>query len=488
MPHDLDRRSAPWRYGLALLSVAAALLVTLASRHFGLANRSAGFLAAILLTGWYAGIGPLISAMVLSTFAFDFFFLPPLYTLGLQWGPDPYLVWFLLFAILAAWFSTARRHSARLLEEARNDLEEKVIARTAELRRSEAYLVAGQELSHTGSWSREVGKDAVYWSDETYRIYGLDPKGPALSQEQIRELWHPDDRDRLDQVMEAAVREARGFEMDLRIIRPDGSIRYLHSKGQPVLDRAGVVVEVTGVVMDVTDRKRTERALRRARERTLEARFSAMLAERTRLAREIHDTLLQGFTGVGLRVLAVANRVTGQPETAAALTEVLTLAQKTLEEARRAVWDMRSPSLGGAEFSVALRKVGEDATRGSGLALTYEVRGLARPLDPAAEEVAFRIVQEAIANTVRHAAAETLRVRCTYGTHRMRLSVRDDGKGFIVDPDFRAYGGHWGLLGMRERANQVGAKLLVRSSPGRGTEVILLIPYAPRRTPPENES
>jgi PAS domain S-box-containing protein len=486
MPYDLDRHSAFWRYGLAVLTVAAALLVTLASREFGLTNRSAAFLAAILLTGWYAGIGPLIAAMVLSTFVYDYFFLPPLYTLGIE--PGPYLVWFLAFALLAGWFSTARRRSARLLEEARSDLEEKVVARTAELRRSEAFLAVGQEMSHTGSWTRRMSTGEGYWSDETFRIFGLDPTRPAPTLQQLLRLCHPDDRDLLDQALNASAREGRKFELEYRIIRPDGSMRYVYSKGQPVLDEAGGVVEIRGVLMDVTEWKRAERAVRRARERTLEARFSAILAERTRLAREIHDTLLQGFTGVGLKLVAVANRVTGQPETAGALKEVLALAQKTLEDARRAVWDMRSPSLAGAEFSVALRKVAEDATRGSDLAVRYEERGFARPVDPTAEEVAFRIVQEAIANAVRHAAAQTLRVRCRYGTHRLRLSVRDDGRGFIVDPDFRAYGGHWGLLGMRERANQVGARLLVRSSPGQGTEVILLIPYAAGQTPPEAEA
>ncbi len=487
MPYDLDRRSAPWRYGLALLAVAAALLVTLASRHFGLASRSAAFLAAILLTGWYAGIGPLIVAMVLSTFAFDFFFLPPLYTFGPKGGPDPYLVWFLLFALLAAWFSTARRRSAQLLEEARSHLEENVIARTAELRRSEAFLALGQEMSHTGSWTRRMSTGEGYWSNETYRIFGLNPTRPAPTLQQLLGLCHPDDRDRLDQALNATAREGRKFELDYRIIQPDGSIRYVHSKGQPVLDEAGGVLEIRGVLMDVTERRRAERALRRARERALEARFSAILAERTRLAREIHDTLLQGFTGVGLKLLAVANRVTGQPETAAALSEVLSLAQKTLEDARRAVWDMRSPTLAGADFSVALRKAGQDATRGTDIALSYDVRGVVRPLNRTAEEVAYRIVQEAIANTVRHAAAHSVRVRCTYGTTRVRVSIKDDGKGFVVDPDFRAYGGHWGLLGMRERANQVGARLLVRSSPGQGTEIILLIPYA-GQTPPEAEA
>jgi PAS domain S-box-containing protein len=477
MSHVLDRRSTPVRYGFAMLPVGAALLVTLASRHFGLANRSAAFLAAILLTGWYAGTGPMLLAMGLSTFAFDFFFLPPLYTFGLHWGPDPYLVWFLLFACLAAWFSTARRRSDRLLEEARNELEARVAVRTTELRRSEAYLVAAQELSHTGVWARRISTGEGYWSDETYRIFGLDAGSPAPDRRQILQLCHADDRDSLDQALEAAARERRSVELDFRIIRPDGSIRYVHTKAQPVLDEAGAAVEIMGVIMDVTDRKRAERALRRARERTLEARFAAILAERTRLAREIHDTLLQGFTGVGLRLLAVANRVTGQPETAAALREVLALAQKTLEDARRAVWDLRAPALTAGALPAALRTAAEDCVRGTTLELEYDVSGPPRPVDPAVEAVVVRVTQEAITNVVKHADARTVRVRLSFEARRVRLSVSDDGRGFAVASDFQAYGGHWGLLGMRERASQVHGKLSLRSSPGHGTELVFLLPY-----------
>ena len=205
-----------------------------------------------------------------------------------------------------------------------------------------------------------------------------------------------------------------------------------------------------------------------------------MLAERTRLAREIHDTLLQGFTGVGLKLVAVADRVTGQPDTSAALREVVALAQKTLEDARRAVWDMRSPSLDTGEFSALLRAAAQEGTRDTGLSLEFTVDGPARPMGPEVEAVVIRVAQEAIANAVKHAAARTLRVRWSYGGRRVRLSVADDGKGFAVDPDFRGYGGHWGLLGMRERAGQIGGRLLVRSTPGQGTRVILLVPYAVR--------
>jgi PAS domain S-box-containing protein len=623
-------RSAVWRYGLAIVAVAGAVVATWALQLLGLEHPPAPFLAAILLCGWYAGTGPAIVAVLLSTFAFDFFFLPPLYSLDLIRQPNPYLLVFLLFAVLAGWFSAARQRNVRLLEQARAHLEERVAARTAELeqvnrsleaeigerrrteaelrertaqldelfdqapeaiallglqaevlrinreftrlfgytadeavgrtartlvvpeeleeegrrfsrritelgerveaetirrtrdgkrvqvslvatpiivagrqvaeyvmyrdvtertrlenelRRSEAYLVAGQRLSHTGSWARRVASGDIYWSEEAFRIFGLEPTG-SIGTELLAAMWHPDDRERAEATMEAAIRDKQAYDMDVRIVRPDGSIRYVHTRGQPVLDESGEVVELMGAVMDVTDRKRAERALRRARERTMEARFAAVLDERTRLAREIHDTLLQGFTGVALQLLAATGRVTGPPEIIPTLRDLVTLAQKTLEDARRAVWDMRSPSLGGGDFSAALRAITEEGLRGTPLELEFGTEGIPRPLDPDAEAVMLRVLQEAIANIVKHAAARRVRVGLSYEARGARLSVTDDGRGFAVHPDVHTYGGHWGLLGMRERASQIRAKLSVRSTPGHGTEVVLLAPYAPRPQSP----
>jgi signal transduction histidine kinase len=156
------------------------------------------------------------------------------------------------------------------------------------------------------------------------------------------------------------------------------------------------------------------------------------------------------------------------------------LAQKTLEDARHAVWDIRAPALGGADFPATLRAAAEDSVRGTGLSLECTVDGAPRPLEPEMEAVAFRVTQEAIANVVKHAAARTVRLGLSYGARGVRVSVRDDGRGFTVDPDFHAYGGHWGLLGMHERASQTGAKLAIRSAVGQGTEVSLVSPY--RRT------
>jgi signal transduction histidine kinase len=307
----------------------------------------------------------------------------------------------------------------------------------------------------------------------------------------MRDLLHPEDVPRLVELMQRAIREKTGFEAEYRVVLPDKSIRHIHAVGNPVVGASGEVVELVGTNMDVTERKRAERAVRRARDRLLQARFAAMLEERTRIAREMHDTLLQGFTGIALQLVAVAHRVSAPRETAAALDDLIALAQKTLKDARQAVWDMRAPALRSDDFPATVRTTAEDSLRGAGITLDYTVEGVPRPLDPEVEAVIFRVEQEAIANVVKHSAARTLRLGLTYGERALRLSVNDDGRGFAVEPDFHAYGGHWGLLGMWERASQIRGKLSVRSAPGQGSEIVIRVPYAVpggSHSPPSNPS
>jgi signal transduction histidine kinase len=240
---------------------------------------------------------------------------------------------------------------------------------------------------------------------------------------------------------------------------------------------------------EIDERKRSERRLaaaaarlartrRRARERLLEGRFSAMLEERTRLAREIHDTLLQGFTGVSFQLLAAMGKLNGAAESNASLNAVLALAQKTLADARQAVWDMRPPALQGDDFCEGLRTALDATQSGAALTFDYAVRGVPRALEPQVETVVFRVAQEAVANVVKHADARSVRVTVAFRERSVRLFVGDDGRGFIVQPDLHSYAGHWGLLGMRERASQLRGKLSVRSAPGAGTKIVLHVPTA----------
>lgn len=215
-------------------------------------------------------------------------------------------------------------------------------------------------------------------------------------------------------------------------------------------------------------------AIRRARVREIESRYTGMMEERARLAREIHDTLLQGFAGVTLMIAAVARDV-GDPVQAAALEHVADVAERRLREAREAVWDLRGDSSNDTDLMTAMRSEADGAVKETGVDLEFVTEGPPRPLDAQATKVILRVTREAITNAVRHANATRLHVRLSFRPRVVQLSVRDDGIGFTVDRDFRTYGHHWGLRGMCERAVQIGGALKVRSEPGGGTEVVLAV-------------
>ena len=204
------------------------------------------------------------------------------------------------------------------------------------------------------------------------------------------------------------------------------------------------------------------RALRRSRERTMRLRFQAQLAERNRIAREMHDTLLQGFTGVE------------------ALQELIALAQRTLQDARKAIWDIRAP-LSSSNLPDALRTEAEQATHDSEVRVELEVTGEVRPLPLSIVTVVLRVAREAVTNVVRHSESTDVRLQLRYRRRAICLTVTDQGRGFVSDRESGAYGGHFGLVGMRERASEVGGRLIIESESGRGTIVRLRVPGPSRR-------
>src|SRR5262249_22197583 len=153
------------------------------------------------------------------------------------------------------------------------------------------------------------------------------------------------------EAIDRITQDKKDWDLDHRLLMPDGRVKHVHVVARAARYASGV--EFIGAVMDVTATKRAQWEARRSRERALAARFTAALEERTRLAREIHDTLLQGFTGVALQLTAVARRA-ADPETAAVLGDVIGMAQHTLDDARQAVWDLRAPAVSTGTFPAAL--------------------------------------------------------------------------------------------------------------------------------------
>ena len=217
----------------------------------------------------------------------------------------------------------------------------------------------------------------------------------------------------------------------------------------------------------------------RRRVRLMESQFNAVLAERNRIAREIHDNLAQEMLGISVQLEVVARTLPPSAEVAKShLDRVRALVRHGIAEARRYVWDLRSQALENQDLPAALVDTARRLTAETTVHAQVEVSGTFRPLAQSLESNLLRIGQEAINNAVRHAQAQRILVSLNFDRKRVRLSVRDDGCGFDHQTVGNGESAHFGLVGMRERAKQLGGALQIHGSPGQGTEVVVDVPIS----------
>ena len=207
------------------------------------------------------------------------------------------------------------------------------------------------------------------------------------------------------------------------------------------------------------------------RVRRLVARFQLVAQERARVTRELHDSLLQGFSGVVYQLEAAARLFESNPELSKErLERAIGQADQSLGETRRTIMSMRLPALENHTLPEALSAIGAQLTKGTPISFRLTVRGVIRQLRYDVQANIYLIGREAITNAVNHAGPRRIIAQMMYSEGEVRLTVLDDGSGF--DPEAAmAKEDHWGIAGMRERANQIGASFTLESALGRGTEI-----------------
>ncbi|HKY33831.1 MAG TPA: response regulator [Candidatus Polarisedimenticolia bacterium] len=406
----------------------------------------------------------------------------------------------------------------RSLREANKELESRGIELQRELserhraeealRESEERLRLAMEAARIGTWDWNLSTGAVTHSPRNLMLLGLDPSRTTLTYEEFEAVTHPQDRDRVRLTVQQAFEERETYDLEFRVVRPDGSIRWIAGKGSPFYDDQGRPVRMIGVGMDVSERKTADAEIRRLNE-TLEQRVAERTAvaeqrtrqlralaveltqaeqrERRRLAQLLHDHLQQLLVAAQLR-MSHLRAVKSGAEVHRFVDQVDDLLRQSIQASRDLTVHLSPPILYEGGLAAALewlaRKIQEQ--HGLWVRVSAEV-----PRNAVAQDTRlflFHAVRELLFNVIKHAGTDRAEVRATMEGAMVRVSVLDEGSGMAEEQGAPALpSDRFGLFSIRERVELLGGRLEITSERGVGSRVTLTVPsgVGPAQAPPE---
>jgi PAS domain S-box-containing protein len=332
------------------------------------------------------------------------------------------------------------------------------------------------------------------WTPETYRLFGVSPETFVPSADTMIALLHPEDRDTMREWIRAALAGEHPEAVEVRVVLPDGSIRIISGRGEIIPSNGYEPARLVGTAQDVTERKQTEEALRRWNEqleeqvvrRTEELRHTvrrlreltlelsqAEDRERQRIAGLLHEDVQQ--------ILAAArfhrNLLSSEPRSAAEAQKIVEQVQRMLKEAiakTRGLSHELSPVLYQVDLAAILNWLARHMQREHGLNVQVQALGQVDSSSEPLKALLYKIAQELLFNIVKHAAVNEARIRVRHFGRHLCLSVADHGCGF--DPKGLQGAAGFGLLGIRERIQLVGGRMKIKSTPGAGTRILIIVP------------
>jgi two-component system sensor histidine kinase UhpB len=326
----------------------------------------------------------------------------------------------------------------------------------------------------------------IYYVSPTFqKIWGFSSEKLYRDPASWMQFVHEDDRRRVRRIVRAR-RPEMPYDIEFRIRRPDGAVRWIRLRGFPIRDTSGEVLRVAGIAADVTARKEAAEALQRSHQqmRALAAHLQmAREEERKRIAREIHDEL--GALLLAIKMDAEACRKNGASANAngsGILGQLVERIDAAIDSVRRIATDLRPSILDNLGVLAAVEWEAQDVERRTGIQCVVETDPDQDDLDvePEPATAIFRIVQEALANVVRHSGATKVKIVLREESGTVKLQITDNGKG--IDRESRPGARRWGLVGMVERVSAFNGKLGIDAATPHGTVITATIPArAPHR-------